>query len=143
MAGKGQFLEWADIFGNLYGTGRQETLEALRSGQDVVLVIDVQGARQVRQRLPDTVGIFVLPPSFEVLSARLRGRNKDSEAAIARRLETATAEVRAVEEYDYIIVNADLDQCVEELEAIVRAERMRRERRAEEISDILQSFRSS
>jgi guanylate kinase len=143
MARTGQFLEWADIFGNLYGTGRQQTDDALAEGHDVVLVIDVQGARQVRQRIPDTVGVFVLPPSFSVLAARLRGRNKDPEAAIQRRLQTAADEVMAVHEYDYVLVNADLDQCVEELEAIVRAERVKRERRRDEISLILRSFRSS
>jgi guanylate kinase len=143
MARNEQFLEWADIFGNLYGTGRKQTADALATGSDVVLVIDVQGARQVRERIPDTVGVFVLPPSFSVLAARLRGRNKDPESAIQRRLQTAADEVLAVDEYDYVLVNADLDQCVEELEAIVRAERVRRERRRDEISLILRSFRSS
>jgi guanylate kinase len=78
------FLEWADVFGNYYGTGRQETEDRLAAGEDLVLVIDVQGARQVRQAIPEAVAVFVLPPSFEVLEARLRGRNKDSEAAMAR-----------------------------------------------------------
>jgi guanylate kinase len=137
------FLEWADIFGNLYGTGRAETEATLAQGHDLILVIDVQGARQVRQRMGDTVGIFVLPPSFDVLAARLRGRNEDSEAAIARRLETARAEVTAVDEYDYVIVNAELDQCVDQLESIIRAERARRERLGDEISHILQTFRPS
>ena len=87
----------------------------LAAGVDVVLMIDVQGARQVRARLPDAVAIFVLPPSFDVLAARLRGRNKDPETAIARRLATARDEVDAVDEYDYVVVNDDLDRCVTEM----------------------------
>ena len=143
MVSSDAFLEWAQIFGNLYGTARKDTEEALAAGQDVLLVIDVQGARLVRERMPDTVGVFVLPPSFDVLATRLRGRNQDPEAAIEKRLATARAEVDAVDQYDYVIVNDDLDACVDELEAIVRAERARRVRRADEISDILRTFRSS
>jgi guanylate kinase len=136
------FLEWADIFGNLYGTCRQDTLEALAGGQDVVLVIDVQGARQVRERLPGrAIEIFVLPPSFEVLAARLRGRNQDADDAIARRLATASREVDAVEEYDYVVVNDRLDRCVAEVEAIVVAERARLSRRRDVITPIVTTFR--
>ena len=87
MVARGEFLEWADVFGNLYGTGRRETEARLAAGLDVVLVIDVQGARQVRQRMPDAVAVFVLPPSFEVLERRLRGRSQDPSGAIARRLD--------------------------------------------------------
>jgi guanylate kinase len=143
MIRRNAFLEWADIFENLYGTSRADTEAILAAGQDLVLVIDVQGARQVRQQLADTVAVFVLPPSYEVLMARLRGRNKDPEDAIARRLTTARAEVTAVDEYDYVVVNADLDGCVDEIAAIVRAERARRTRRREEIRSILASFRPS
>jgi guanylate kinase len=136
------FLEWADIFGNLYGTGREATELELAAGHDLVLVIDVQGARQVRHRLPGrAVEIFVLPPSFEVLAARLRGRNKDSEDAIARRLATASREVSAVEEYDYVVVNDDIDRCVSEIESIVAAERARLARRHEVIAPIVSTFR--
>jgi len=143
MVSSGAFLEWADIFRNLYGTARKDTEDALEAGHDVILVIDVQGARQVRERMKDTVGVFVLPPSFEVLAARLRGRNQDPAAAIETRLTTARAEVAAVDQYDYVIVNEDLDACVDELEAVVVAERARRVRRADEISDILRTFQSS
>jgi guanylate kinase len=118
------FLEWADVFGNLYGTGEADAETHLRSGRDLVLVIDVQGARQVRRRF-DTVGVFVLPPSFAVLEQRLRGRSKDPEEAMQRRLQTARAEVAAFEEYDYVIVNDELEACVERLRAIVLAERTR------------------
>ncbi len=140
MLGRNEFLEWADVFGNLYGTSRRETETRLASGADVVLVIDVQGARQVRARMPDAVAIFVLPPSFEVLERRLRGRSKDSETAMARRLATARDEISAVEEYDYVVINDELDRCVGELGAIVTAERAKRVRRAPEIAPIVKTF---
>lgn len=119
------FLEWADVFGNFYGTGAVDAERELAAGRDLVLVIDVQGARQVRARCADTVNIFVLPPSFEVLEQRLRGRSKDTEAAMQRRLSTARAEVAAFVEYDYVVVNDELDTCVGRLRAIVEAERSR------------------
>lgn len=138
----GEFLEWADIFGNLYGTRREDTEAALASGRDVVLVIDVQGARQVRERLPGrAVEIFVLPPSYEVLASRLRGRNKDPEEAIGRRLATASAEIDAVDEYDYVVVNDDLERCVGEVAAIVAAERATLARRRRQIDPIVSTFR--
>jgi guanylate kinase len=125
MARVGEFLEWADVFGNFYGTSAADTASCLERGCDLVLVIDVQGARQVRSRRRDTVGIFVLPPSFDVLEHRLRGRSKDAEEAIQRRLRTARAEVAAYTEYDYVVVNDELDACVERLKGIVLAERAR------------------
>jgi guanylate kinase len=125
MIAAGAFLEWADVFGNLYGTCATDAERELNRGRDLVLVIDVQGARQVRLRRTDTVEVFVLPPSFAVLERRLRGRSKDSEAAIQRRLATARAEVAAFVEYDYVIVNDELDACVDRLRSIVMAERAR------------------
>lgn len=142
MARRGDLLEWADVFGNLYGTGRRDT-DALRgAGRDVLLVIDVQGARQVRATVGEAVSVFVLPPSFNALEVRLRGRSQDGEAAIARRLETARTEITAVTEYDYVIVNDDLERCVAEVAAIIRAERLRRVRQAGIIEPIVQTFRS-
>lgn len=140
MRDRGEFLECADVFGNLYGTGRQETDTRLAAGADLVLVIDVQGARQVRACIDNTVGVFVLPPSFSVLEQRLRGRSKDPEDAILRRLETARREVSAVAEYDYVVVNDILDRCVGELAAIVAAERARRVRRQDLIGPIVRTF---
>jgi guanylate kinase len=125
MIAANMFLEWADVFGNLYGTCASDTDLALESGRDLVLVIDVQGARQVRRRFPDTVGVFVMPPSFQVLEQRLRGRSKDQEEAMQRRLETARAEVASYTEYDFVIVNDELEACVDRLRAIVMAERTR------------------
>jgi guanylate kinase len=125
MIAAGEFLEWADVFGNLYGTCAGDAERHLETGRDLVLVIDVQGARQVRSRCPGTVGVFVMPPSAAVLEQRLRGRSKDSEDAMQRRLQTARDEVAAFTEYDYIIVNDELEACVDRLRAIVLAERTR------------------
>jgi guanylate kinase len=125
MVAENAFLEWADVFGNLYGTAAADTQRSLGAGRDLVLVIDVQGARQVRQRCSDTVAVFVLPPSFDVLEQRLRGRSKDTEAQMQRRLLTARAEVEAFTDYDYVVVNDELDACVDRLRAIVLAERAR------------------
>jgi guanylate kinase len=136
------FLEWADVFGNLYGTGRRETEALLAAGFDVVLVIDVQGARQVRARSAEAVGVFLLPPSFEVLESRLRGRCLDPEAAISRRLATARAEIAAVEEYEYVVINDELERAVGEICAIVTAERARRARRVSVIEPIARSFKA-
>jgi guanylate kinase len=119
------FLEWADLFGNLYGTCASDTERHLDEGRDLVLVIDVQGARQVRTRGLETVGIFVLPPSFTALEQRLRGRSKDSEAQIRRRLEVARREVGSYSDYDYVVVNDEFEPCVDRLRAIVIAERAR------------------
>lgn len=135
------FLEWAEIFGHRYGTGRRATDEALDSGADMVLTIDVQGARQVKSAMPESVGIFVLPPSFEVLESRLRGRNKDPESAISRRLATARDEVDAVQEYDYVVVNDDFERCVGEILAIIAAERASLGRRRGQVAPIVATFR--
>lgn len=119
------FLEWAEVFGNLYGTCAADAERELQSGRDLMLVIDVQGARKVRARFTDTLGVFVMPPSYAVLEQRLRGRSKDPEEAMQRRLQTAREEVAAFAEYDYVIVNDELAACVERLRAIVLAERTR------------------
>ena len=125
MVGEGAFLEWADVFGNYYGTCADDTERHLAAGEDVVLVIDVQGARQVRSRGIETVGIFVLPPSALILEQRLRGRSKDSEAQIRRRLEVACREVNEYAVYEYVVINDAVDEAVDRLRAIVLAERAR------------------
>ena len=123
MAAAGEFLEWADVFGNLYGTRAADTHALLESGCDVVLVIDIQGARKVRQRGIETTAVFVMPPSFEVLEQRLRGRSKDSETAIERRLAVARQEVASFGEYDFVVINDDVTGAVDRLRSIVVAER--------------------
>jgi len=128
MVAAGEFLEWADVFGNLYGTSDADTRRALAAGEDVVLVIDVQGARQVRRRGIEAVTVFVMPPSYAALEQRLRGRSKDSEEAIQRRLEVAREEVAAFEEYGFIVINDELSSAADRLRAIVVAERARLKR---------------
>jgi guanylate kinase len=140
MIARDEFLEWAEVFGKLYGTSRRETEAKLSVGTDVALVIDVQGARQVRRRAVDAVGIFVLPPSREAVERRLRGRSREGEAEIARRMATAGSEVAAVSEYDYVVVNDDLESCVAQMASIVTAERARLRRQAAVIQDILDTF---
>ena len=140
MAAASQFLEWADVFGNLYGTAAADTARCLESGDDVVLVIDVQGARKVRASGLPHVGIFVVPPSFDVLERRLRGRSKDSEEAIKRRLQVAREEVSAFSEYDYIVVNDEFEACVERMRAIVTAERGKLECMRRDADRIIKSF---
>ncbi len=138
----GEFLEWADVFGRLYGTGAAETERCRAAGLDVVLVIDVQGARQVRRRVREAVGIFVLPPSFGNLEERLRGRSRDaSDAAdLERRLCTARQEVGMVDEYDYAVVNDDIDACVDRLCHIVLAERSRVAAMSDTIRSVVETF---
>ena len=108
-----EFLEWADVFGNYYGTALADVERMLADGQDVVLVIDVQGARQVKARGVDHTAIFVMPPSFEVLEKRLRGRSKDSEEQMQRRLDTARGEASSYVDYDYVVVNDELQATVD------------------------------
>ncbi len=140
MIAEHAFLEWADVFGNYYGTCASDAEREMAAGRDLVLVIDVQGARQVRKMRSRTIGVFVLPPSFAVLERRLRGRSKDSEEAIRRRLATAREEIAAVEEYDYVVVNDALDACVDRLRAIVFAERSRLAAMGDVVKAITGSF---
>ena len=129
----GEFLEYADVFGNYYGTARHSLLDAQAHGNDLLLDIDVQGAAQVREKVPHAVSIFVLPPNPEVLAMRLRSRSRaesevsaEAENVIKRRLAQARTEIENYREYGYILVNDNLEQAVDELEAIVQAERIRR-----------------
>jgi len=130
-----ELAEWARVFDACYGTRRGPLEDAIREGRDMLLDIDVQGARSLRARYPkDTVTIFVLPPSFEELEGRLRGRGTEDADAIARRLTRAREEFRAYPEYDYLIINANLADSMGQLGAIVRAERLRVARLREEIA---------
>jgi len=140
MAAAGEFLEWADVFGNLYGTSLLDTERILSEGTDLALVIDVQGARQVRGHRVPSVSIFVLPPSLDVLERRLRSRSQDSDAQIRRRLEVARQEVAAVAEYDYVVVNDEIGTSVDRVRAIVLAERSRHDRMAVAAGAIAETF---
>ena len=141
MIREGAFLEYAVIYDNYYGTAAADCERDLAAGEDVVLVIDVQGARQVRDRALENTGIFVLPPSAAVLEQRLRGRSKDTVEQIQRRLEVACREVSDYAAYDYVIINDDVDACVERLHAVVLAERVRVERMRASAEDIIGTFR--
>ena len=135
-----EFLEHAEVFGNFYGT-HQIALESARErGLNLVLDIDVQGAAQLKKRIPDAVSIFVLAPSRQVLEQRLRSRGQDSEAVVRRRLDDAAREIRKYDRYDYVLVNEEVEPAVETLKSIVRAERVRRIRVEERIRPILNTF---
>jgi guanylate kinase len=125
MIEAGAFLEHAQVFGNRYGTGEAKVREALATGQDILLEIDWQGARQVRSRFPMTVSIFILPPSAAELARRLRDRGQDSEAIIAGRMRQARDEMSHFGEYDYLVVNDRFDQAVDDLVCLIRSERLR------------------
>src|SRR5215213_6982427 len=140
MVVAGDFLEWAAVFGNLYGTCASDTDAMLAAGEDVVLVIDVQGARKVRARGVTAITVFVMPPSFAVLEQRLRGRSKDTEADIQRRLQVAQDEVAAFAEYDYVVVNDELPAAVDRLRSIVVAERARLARMRQPAETIVRTF---
>ena len=141
MVEASEFLEWADVFGHCYGTAADDTEALLAAGQDVVLVIDVQGARQVRTRGIETVGIFVLPPSAAVLEQRLRGRSKDSEEQIVSRLEIACREVSEFAQYEYVVINDEVEAAVERLQSIVRAERAKVKLMRRDAEKIIETFK--
>jgi guanylate kinase len=140
MVAAGDFLEWADVFGNLYGTSAVDTARVLEAGDDLVLVIDVQGARKVRALGLDTTAIFVMPPSFEVLERRLRNRSKDSGEAIQRRLLVARAEVLGFSEYDYVVINDDIGGAVDRLRSVVIGARLLLKRMAPHAERIVRTF---
>ncbi|MDR0777311.1 MAG: guanylate kinase [Azonexus sp.] len=125
MIDRHDFLEWAEVHGNFYGTSQKWIAEQLAAGADVLLEIDWQGAQQVRAQFPQAIGVFVLPPSMEELARRLSERGTDSNEVVARRLAAAQAEMRHVGEFDYAIINDRLEQALEELRAVVRASRLR------------------
>lgn len=143
LAGRGEFLEWAEVFGNYYGTHRRYYERAHESGKDLVLDIDVQGARQLRGKIPDAISIFILAPSREILEQRLRARSEDRDEVIARRLREAAEEIRNYHDYDYVLVNREVERSAADLAAIFRVERLRRTRMEDEIKPILASFAES
>lgn len=120
----GEFLEHAEVFGNYYGTSIKTVDKALSEGTDLVLEIDWQGAQQIRERLPDSVGIFILPPSRDTLQSRLDGRGQDDADVIAERMSQAISEISHYDEYDYVVINDDFDTAKEELRAIITASRL-------------------
>ncbi len=136
MRDHGEFLEWAEVHGNFYGTSRSWLEARMAEGQDVLLEIDWQGARQVRSLFSEAVGIFILPPSIAELERRLRGRGQDSEEVIARRVAAAVGEMEHVGEFDFVIINNDLHLALEELRAAVKASRLRFQRQRARNPDV-------
>ncbi len=136
----GEFLEYAEVFGNYYGTSRKILEQSRQEGMDLVLDIDVQGARQLKDKLSEAVSIFVLAPSRDILEQRLRTRSEDAEEVIQRRLRDAAEEIRNYKRYDYVLVNHRVDESVDTLVSIIRAERVRRIRMEDQIQPILASF---
>ncbi len=137
-----RLLEFAEVHGNHYGTAMTELMRAREEGVDLLLDLDVHGAAQVRQRLPDAVTVFILPPSYPELERRLRGRGQDDEATIERRLAAAGRELGAFWHYGYAIVNDDIDACVRELKSIIRAARCRVPVVAERAREIEKTFQT-
>ena len=140
---KGEFLEHAEVFGHLYGTHSSELERAASENVDLILDIDVQGARQLKERIPAAVSIFILAPSRQVLEQRLRTRSQDSESVIQRRLHDAAEEIRNYSQYDYVLVNREVEASVETLKSIVKATRSRRDRMEREIRPILETFHNA
>ncbi|MCL4401620.1 MAG: guanylate kinase [Acidobacteria bacterium] len=137
-----EFLEYAKVFGNYYGTHCSVIDQARAAGKDLVLDIDVQGARQLQCKILEAVTIFILAPSRQILEQRLRTRSEDSEEVIERRLREAAEEIRNYSAYDYVLINEELTGSDETLAAIVRAERVRRTRMEEKVRPILETFRT-
>lgn len=140
MVQREEFLEWARVHDNFYGTPALPVRGALEAGADVMLDIDVQGAAQVRGRMPESVQILVVPPSFEILRRRLEGRGQDDPETVAVRLRNAKAELARFGEYDYVIINDDLREAVENLKGIIRARRVAVQRLHARVAAILSTF---
>ena len=134
------FVEWAKVYGNYYGTSIQQLRSAQRAGKDILLDIDVQGHSQVRRKVPEAVSVFLMPPSFQELKRRLRRRHSDAPEVISRRLAQASLEVHRWKEYDYVVVNRELESASTVLHAIVTAARHRREAQRAEILKICNTF---
>jgi guanylate kinase len=140
MIQRGDFLEWANVYGSLYGTSRAQVERERDAGRDIVLEIDVQGAESIRRLVADAVTIFILPPSFEMLRSRLVARGTDAEEDLQRRLRGAPAEVEQYRNFQYVILNDDISRASEQLAAVIYAERARRERQQESSKDALADF---
>jgi guanylate kinase len=136
----GHLLEWAQVYGNYYGTGGKYIDEQLLQGNDVVLDIDVQGARTMRAKRPDAIGIFIMPPSYQVLRMRLENRKLDKQYVIEQRLRIARREISFYRDYEYLIVNDGFDASLEELKAILLGSRCRMTSRAESAESIVTTF---
>src|ERR1044072_497619 len=143
MVGAGEFLEWACVHGNLYGTAKDQVIEETNAGADIILEVDVQGAASVRQLLMDSVSIFILPPSYEVLKQRLIRRGTDSPEELAVRLRNAPEELKQYSAFDYVIINDEIDRAVGQLASIIYAERARCMRQESLVLEVIEKFKSN
>jgi guanylate kinase len=142
MIAEGAFLEWAHVHGKLYGTSRQQVLREVEAGRDIVLEVDVQGAESVRELIADSVSIFILPPSLETLRQRLIARGTDSPEELKLRLRNAPDELNHYKDFDYVIINDEVERAAEQLASIINAERAQRRRQEAKVKRIVESFSS-
>ena len=140
---KNEFIEYAEVHGNLYGTSINQVQKELAKGNDIILEIDVQGAESIRRKMPESVGIFIMPPSFEVLRQRLTRRATETHENLALRLRNSVSEVREFERFDYVVINDEVARATDDLKSIILAERLKRVRQTDAISYILNSFDNS
>lgn len=140
MIAEGAFLEWAHVHGKLYGTSRQQLSREVQAGRDIVLEVDVQGAESVRELIPDSVSIFILPPSLEILQQRLIARGTDSPEELELRLRNAPEELNHYKDFDYVIINEDVERAAGQLASIFNAERARRPRQDAKVKRIVEGF---
>ncbi len=142
MVGAGEFLEWARVHGNFYGTSKEQIIRETAAGADIILEVDVQGAASVRQLLMDSVSIFILPPSYEVLRQRLIARGTDSAQELEVRLRNAPEELKQYSSFDYVIINDEIDRAAAQLASIIYAERARCMRQEPLVREVIQKFKS-
>jgi guanylate kinase len=140
MIRSGKFLEWANVYGYLYGTNQTQVERELAAGHDIILEIDVQGAASIREKISDAVSIFIMPPSFELLRQRLMARGTDSPADLEKRLRGAPAEVEQHENFQYVILNDDINRASQQLASVIYAERARRERQEARLKGTFTDF---
>lgn len=140
MVDAGEFLEWAYVHGKQYGTGKNQVISEVSAGRDIVLEVDVQGAASVRNLLPDSVSIFILPPSFQILKSRLEARGTDSPEELDVRLRNAPLELKDYAAFEYLILNDDVDRAAEQMAAIVHAERARLSRQESRVKRVVEAF---
>lgn len=138
-----EFLEFASVHGNFYGTSQQQVKQEISEGCDIILEIDVQGAEIIKKKMPEAVGIFIMPPSFEVLRERLTNRKTETEEDLRLRLKNAGMEVKNFAEFDYVVINDEIPRAVADLKSIITAERLKCARQNRRLQDIISSFNSS
>jgi guanylate kinase len=142
MVRANEFLEWALVHGNLYGTARQQVALETAAGTDIILEVDVQGAASIRNLTMDTVSVFILPPSYEILRRRLVARGTDSPEQLALRMKNAPEELRQYSSFDYVIINDDVERAAHQLASIIYSERARSERQGPIVQEVIENFKS-